>query len=172
MQLLLDSIASNLIIGFALIMALDFISGLVHLYCTSALAPSAENQPEQTPAPQIESPMLTVSTQLDPQQQEIPGWSFIKPIVGEVATLSWIKQNMPPTEIWSTEIPDAITLCQARQAQLEPVAWATHQQLVSAGIRKCKKLASSLHIRRYNTMRLAELVEVLEGKVTVAELAA
>ncbi len=63
--------------------------------------------------------------------------------------------------------------CKARQPQTQPiVVLASQQQLISAGIRKCKKLASSLQIRRYNTMRLAELADVLAGKVTAAELAA
>lgn len=172
MPSLLDSAASILVIGFALIMMFDFISGLVRLYCASA--PSVDGQLKQALAPQTEP---------DSQQQVIPGWDLIEPVGSYAATLSSIEQNLPPAEMWVTEIPDAspswqasgagIALCKSRQPQVQPVVTlATHQQLVSAGIRKCKKLASSLHVRRYNTMRLAELADVLAGKVTASELAA
>ena len=172
MQSLLDSTASILVIGFALIMALDFISGLGHLYCTSTPAPSAENQLEQAPAPQTEPASIALSTQPGPPQQVAPGWDLIESVGPEVATLSWLEQNMPPAEIYDMELPNLIALCKARQPQTQPiVVLASQQQLLSAGIRKCKKLASSLQIRHYNTMRLAELADVLVGKVTAAELA-
>jgi hypothetical protein len=52
------------------------------------------------------------------------------------------------------------------------VEFATRQQLIDSGIRRCKKLASQLKVRRYNTMRLAELADALLGKITLIDLAA
>ncbi len=80
---------------------------------------------------------------------------------------------MTLVEVWASEMPDAIALCKARLPQGKPVvALASRQRLIDIGIRRCKKLASQLKIRRYNTMRLAELADVLEGKVALAELVA
>lgn len=89
----------------------------------------------------------------------------------KVATLAWIEENIPPAEVWAAELPSAIALAKARLPQVQPVVeLASRQQLVASGIRKCKRLASQLKVRRYNTMRLAELAAVLEGKVYESEL--
>jgi len=80
---------------------------------------------------------------------------------------------MPAPEVYAVELPDAIALAKARLLKVSAVVEvATRQQLINAGIRKCKKLASQLKIRRYNTMRLSELADLLVGKVTLSDLVA
>lgn len=59
-----------------------------------------------------------------------------------------MEQNMSLVEVFSMEMPNAIALVKARQPQVQQlVALATREQLKRAGIRKCKKLASSLRVR-------------------------
>lgn len=169
MSALLTTSLEIVTVSFALIMALDFINGLVHLYVSTSSTSLVKSQ-----SPKIESEMVGLSTQVEHFEQIVYGRNQIESVDFKIATLLWIEQNMPPVEMWVAEMPDAIKLCKSRQPKVEPVSiqLATRQQLVSAGIRKCKKLASSLHVQRYSTMKLAQLADILEGKVTVAELVA
>ncbi len=155
MQNLLTALIEFASLGFALIMVFDFIAGLPNLLSATALADE-----ELFAVPQLE----TIAPEIEPALQQETRYP---------ATLQWIEQNMLPVEVWASEMPDAIALCKARLPQGKPVvALASRQQLIDIGIRRCKKLASQLKIRRYNTMRLAELADVLEGKVALAELVA
>jgi hypothetical protein len=112
---------------------------------------------------------------LPSEQQAIQPQLLLPPARVQIATLEWIKRNMPPTEIYVAELPDAIALAKSRLPQVAPapvVELASRQQLISLGIRKCKRLASGLKIRRYNVMKLHELADVLVGKITLNDLAA
>lgn len=106
METLLTASLELITIGFTLIMAFDFINGLLHLFRTSAPLAIAQTelQLEQAIAPQIEL-AITASTQSEPQLQVVPGWDLIEPVGPEVATLDWIEQNMPPAEVWSQKCP-------------------------------------------------------------------
>jgi hypothetical protein len=155
MQNLLTALIEFATFSFALIMVFDFIAGLPNLLSATALADE-----ELAAVPQLEM----IAPQIEPALQQKTRYP---------ATLQWIEQNMPAVKVWASEMPDALALCKARLPQEKPVvALASRQQLIDIGIRRCKKLASQLKIRRYNTMRLAELADVLEGKVALAELVA
>lgn len=167
METLLTASLYLLVIGFAALMTLDFISGLLCLFRTSAPPMIAQTKL------QLATPQTEPANALSTQPQVVSGWDIIEPAGPEAATLSWLKQNMPPAEIYAVEMPNVIALAKVHQPKMQqPVALATREQLKRAGIRRCKKIASSLRVRNYNVMRLAQLVAVLEGKVTVSELVA
>lgn len=147
-RVLLDAIA------FTALMIVDFATRLLDAF--TAARSSNKNEapaPELAKAPNIELDSIQV----------------------KVADLAWVTNNLPLTEVWAMEMPNAIALAKARfpVSKSQPVvAIATKQQIISVGIRRCKKLASQLKIRRYNVMRLTELADVLYGKVAVGDLVA
>jgi hypothetical protein len=142
MQNLLTYTTTAIALLFVAITMIDFATGLAAAWQNAAV----EAQPQVAALPAIEQPTAqeqTIAPQIEPALQQE---------TRSPATLQWIEQNMPPVEVWASEMPDAIVLCKARLPQTQPlVEVATRQQLVAAGIRKCKKLASQLKIHRYST---------------------
>lgn len=155
MQNLLTALIELIFITFVFIMLFDFVSQLLNAI-NKVKRRAATSQQRSI----CDLPVEPVSTALLKQPELQP------------ATTEWIKQNLPPTEIWAEEIPCAIALAKVRLHSFQPQGTpvASKQELINVGIRRCKKLASQLKIRRYNTMRLAELADVLAGKVARSEL--
>jgi hypothetical protein len=162
---------------FAAIITIDFVSGLIKLWQNAG----AKRQPPIEAKPVIEQPI-----EADPWTLPVPEQAIALPTEQpsvrqmllpaariQIATLDWAERNLPPAEIYAAEMPCAIALAKSRLPKPAPVVeFATRQQLIDSGIRRCKKLASQLKVRRYNTMRLAELADALLGKITLIDLAA
>ncbi|PSB27941.1 hypothetical protein [Chlorogloea sp. CCALA 695] len=156
MQNLLTALIELIFITFVFIMLFDFVSQLLN----------ALNKVKRQAATSQQRSIC------DYRVEPVSIARLKQPLPLQPATTEWIKQNLSPTEIWAEEIPCAIALAKARLHSFQPQGTpiASKQELINVGIRRCKKLASQLKIRRYNTMRLAELADVLAGKVARAEL--
>lgn len=159
MQNLLTALIELIFITFVFIMLFDFVSQLLNAL-NKVKRQAATSQQRSI----CDLPVKPVSPALikQPELQTLHS----------VATLEWIERNLPLAEIWVEEVPNVITLAKARLHSFQPQGTpiASKQELINVGIRRCKKLASQLKIRRYNTMRLAELADVLAGKVARSEL--
>ncbi len=157
---------------FAVAAIVDFTAGLAATWRNAG----TKAQPQVELKPASEQPIVArkaISPQVEPEMIA----PEIEPVLQEEtrysATLQWIEQNMPVPEVYAVELSDAIALAKAKLPKIAPVVEiASKQQLINAGIRKCKKLASQLKIRRYNTMKLAELADALVGRVLLSELLA
>lgn len=171
-------------IAFISLMVIDFAQRLLNAF--AATLPSIKTEaalPQTAIAPQIEPTSTLPDPWMLPAEETAIALSFQQPSVKQqlllaparvrVATLEWIESNLPPVQMFAVEMPCAIVTAKAKLRVEQPVVEiASKQQLINAGIRKCKKLASNLKIRRYNTMRLHELATLLEGKIALNDLVA
>ena len=172
-------------LSFAAIVIVDFISGLVDIWeKAGTLAQARVNTLaviNQLPAdPKLETELTPSRRMLQALEQAIPLPSdlqsvksqlLLAPAGVQVATLQWASSNLPPIEIFIVEMPDAIAMAKSKLSSSTPaVQLATRQQLIDSGIRRCKKLASKLKIRRYNVMKLSELADNLQGLVATSDL--
>lgn len=172
-------------LSFAAIVMIDFISGLVAIWEKAG----SQSQPqvnanaviEQSPAaPKLEAEVTPDPWMLaTPEQATLPAEQIVKqqlllpPARVQIATLEWTLRNLPPVEIYATELPCAIAMAKARLPKAAPVIeLATKAQLQSSGIRKLKQLAREIKLSGYGNMRVAQLADALEGKVTAHQLVA
>jgi len=164
MESLLNCSAEILVIGFALIVVFDFVSGLMHL---ATIAHLTEQQSELQQMPF--KPILTsISFQSEPEQEPQPqplplviiGWDVVEPVGSEPATLEWLETAIKPDTIDAAEHPNVIEITRVRQskAQVLEVANQPKRDLTRLGIRELKKLASAAKIKRYNVMTKIQLI--------------
>lgn len=182
-------------LSFAAIVIVDFISGLVDIWEKAGTGtqprveakpaieqPAIANQVEPALAladlwmqPVEEVAMVAARTAVDiartDEQPSVKSQLLLAPAQVQVATLEWTLNNLPRIETFIVEMPCAIALAKSKLPSSTPaVQLATRQQLIDSGIRRCKKLASKLKIRRYNVMKLSELADNLQGLVAASDL--
>ena len=185
MQDLLTATIVAIAILFTASAIADFAAGLIKLWKSAG----SQAQPrvnanaviEQSPAaPKLEAEVTPDPWMLaTPEQATLPAEQIVKqqlllpPARVQIATLEWTLRNLPPVEIYATELPCAIAMAKARLPKAAPVIeLATKAQLQSSGIRKLKQLAREIKLSGYGNMRVAQLADALEGKVTAHQLVA
>ncbi|WP_250126267.1 hypothetical protein [Chroococcidiopsis sp. CCMEE 29] len=182
-QVILTHSIVAIALSFTALLVVNFVYGVVQLW--SSAQPSVPAQSAVEPQPVVDLP-TEIDPWLLPVQQRAITLPAEQPIVKQqlllpsartqVATLDWVMGNLPAAEIYAAQLPDAIAMAKPRlPTVVVPVVQlqlATRQQLIDIGIRRCKRLASQFKVRRYNTMRLSELADVLAGKITLSDLVA
>jgi len=165
MESLLNCSAEILVIGFALFMVFNFVSGLMRL---AAIARLTEQQSESHYIMPFKPILTSVTSQTEPEQapqpQPLPlviiGWDVVEPVGSAPATLRWLETAIKPDTINVTKQPNVIEIARVRQskAQVLEVANQPERDLTRLGIRELKKLASAAKIKRYNVMTKIQLI--------------
>jgi len=176
MESLLTSTAEILVIGFALLMALDFFSGLVHLYRSVSLQTQPHDEPETESAMSVRSCHKGIASSIGhltvlpedngkpqtPTPLEIAEWDVVEPSSSEPATLSWLETAINPDTLDAVEQPNVIEMARSRLPLVQVFGGGqSERDLTRLGIRELKKRASAAKIKRYNVMTKTQLIDQL-----------
>ena len=178
MQDLLTATIVAIAILFTASAIADFTAGLVRLWRNAGTKaqPRVEAKPAIEQLIEADPWTLPISEQeiaLPAEQPSVKSQLLLAPARVQVATLQWVESNLPPVETFIVEMPCAIAMAKARLSKAAPVIeLATKAQLQSSGIRKLKQLAREIKLSGYGNMRVAQLADALEGKVTAHQLVA
>ena len=188
MESLLIATTAAIIILFIVSAAADFTAGLITLWQNAG----AKTQLLIEAKPAIEQPVIANKVEpasalpdlwmlpveeiviaLPDEQPSVKSQLLLAPAQVQIADLDWAIRNLPPVQMFTAELPDAIAMAKSRLPKVAPVLdLATQAQLAALGIRRCKKLASQLGVRGYGNLKLSQLVERLEGRVLQSQLVA
>ena len=178
MQDLLTATIVAIAILFTASAIADFTAGLVRLWRNAGTKaqPRVEAKPAIEQLIEADPWTLPISEQeiaLPAEQPSVKSQLLLAPAQVQIADLDWAIRNLPPVQMFTAELPDAIAMAKSRLPKVAPVLdLATQAQLAALGIRRCKKLASQLGVRGYGNLKLSQLVERLEGRVLQSQLVA
>jgi len=167
MESLLTSTAEILVISFALLMALDFFSGLVHLYRSVPLQTQPHDEPETESLMPEEYALMGITSQPEPKQEPQPqplslvttGRDMVEFVGDKPATLDWLETAIKPNILDATETLNVIEMVRNRLPLVQVFGGGqSERDLTRLGIRELKKLASAAKIKRYNVMTKIQLI--------------
>jgi len=170
MESLLTSTAEILVIGFALLMALDFFSGLVHLYRSVPLQTQPHDEPETESVMPEEYALMGITSQPEPKQEPQPqplslvttGRDVVEFVGDEPATLSWLETAINPDTLDAVEQPNVIEMARLSLPLVQVFGGGqSERDLTRLGIRELKKRASAAKIKHYNVMTKTQLIDQL-----------
>jgi len=177
MESLLTSTAEILVIGFALLMALDFFSGLVHLYRSVPLQTQPHDEPETESVMPEEYALMGITSQPEPKQEPQPqplslvttGRDVVEFVGDKPATLDWLETAIKPDILDATETPNVIEMARLSLPLVQVFGGGqSERDLTRLGIRELKKRASAAKIKHYNVMTKTQLIDQLfaQGKLS------
>jgi len=170
MESLLTSTAEILVIGFALLMALDFFSGLVHLYRSVPLQTQPHDEPETESVMPEEYALMGITSQPEPKQEPQPqplslvttGRDVVEFVGDKPATLDWLETAIKPDILDATETPNVIEMARLSLPLVQVFGGGqSERDLTRLGIRELKKRASAAKIKHYNVMTKTQLIDQL-----------